>query len=223
MQKLEHLLSNYSFANVLPLKLSLNNAVAIDLSVNNRELYEIQELNSSSLTKYIEKKIREARAECGIGGYAEDRLVYRRSKHFGEGENARSIHLGVDIWCSANTPVFAPFDATIHSFKNNDNFGDYGPTIILEHKIENTIFYTLYGHLSGASLQKSKVKKSIKKGEKFAVLGTEDENGNWPPHLHFQIITDMQGRKGDFPGVASQKEKEEYLALCPNPNLILNT
>lgn len=223
MQKLEHLLSNYSFANVLPLKLSLNNAVAIDLSVNNRDLYEIQELNSSSLTKYIEKKIREARAECGIGGYAEDRLVYRRSKHFGEGENARSIHLGVDIWCSANTPVFAPFDAIIHSFKNNDNFGDYGPTIILEHKIENTIFYTLYGHLSGASLQKSKVKKSIKKGEKFAVLGTEDENGNWPPHLHFQIITDMQGRFGDFPGVASQKEKEEYLALCPNPNLILNT
>ncbi|MDF1549324.1 MAG: peptidoglycan DD-metalloendopeptidase family protein [Bacteroidales bacterium] len=223
MQKLEHLLSNYSFANVLPLKLSLNNAVAIDLSVNNKELYEIQELNSSSLTKYVEKKIREAGAEYGIGGYAEDRLVYRRSKHFGEGENARSIHLGVDIWCSANTPVFAPFDAIIHSFKNNDNFGDYGPTIILEHKIENTIFYTLYGHLSGEWLQKSKVKKSIKKGEKFAVLGTEDENGNWPPHLHFQIITDMQGRTGDFPGVASQKEKEEYLALCPNPNLILNT
>jgi hypothetical protein len=52
------------------------------------------------------------------------------------------------------------------------------------------------------------------------------ENGQWPPHLHFQIVVDMEipiaiGRKGDYPGVCKLSEKEKYLNNCPNPDLIL--
>ena len=47
------------------------------------------------------------------------------------------------------------------------------------------------------------------------------ENGHWPPHLHFQIILDMQLKEGDYPGVCKYSEREKYLANCPDPDLIL--
>jgi len=59
------------------------------------------------------------------------------------------------------------------------------------------------------------------------------ENGQWPPHLHFQVVVDMEvpalpasrqgaiGRKGDYPGVCRLPEKERFLNNCPDPDLIL--
>ena len=61
----------------------------------------------------------------------------------------------------------------------------------------------------------------IKKGDVFAAFGIPYENGHWPPHLHFQAIIDMQGMKGDYPGVCAYSEKEKYLDNCPDPDLIL--
>ena len=58
----------------------------------------------------------------------------------------RNIHLGVDIWAKEGTKVLAALDGEIHSFKNNTNHGDYGPCIILKHQLEESVFYTLYGH-----------------------------------------------------------------------------
>jgi len=52
-------------------------------------------------------------------------------------------------------------------------------------------------------------------------LGKENENGNWPTHLHLQIIADMNGHQGDFPGVSNLADRDNYLKCCPNPNLIL--
>jgi len=52
-------------------------------------------------------------------------------------------------------------------------------------------------------------------------LGNESENGNWPPHLHFQIINDIEGKFGDYPGVCSFKEIDKYSANCINPKYIL--
>ena len=48
---------------------------------------------------------------------------------------------------------------------NNDFKYDYGPTVILEHKISTYKFYTLYGHLSKKCLKKLKVGQSINKGD----------------------------------------------------------
>ena len=59
-------------------------------------------------------------------------------------------------------------------------------------------------------------------GEQIAKIGNYPINGNWPPHLHFQLITDMQGKKGDFYGVSSLEDRNHYLEICPDPNLILN-
>ena len=166
----------------------------------------------------------EADALYGIGGYNEHRTVYARSRVFDGASEAdsRCIHLGVDIWGKAGTPVAAPLDGTVHSFAFNDAYGDYGATIILEHQINGAQFYTLYGHLSLADLANLNDGDFIVAGKVFAHFGMPEENGQWPPHLHFQIILDMQGKKGDYPGVCSLLERENYLQNCPDPDALLN-
>ena len=132
------------------------------------------------------------------------------------------LHLGVDIWGPAKTPVYAPLEGIVHSFAFNDAFGDYGATLIVQHVISGFIFHTLYGHLSLASIQEKQEGQTITRGEWIAAFGEPAENGQWPPHLHFQIIIDMQGMKGDYPGVCRYSEREEFLANCPDADLILD-
>ena len=106
-------------------------------------------------------------------------------------------------------------------FAFNNQYGDYGPTIILKHQLEGQTFYTLYGHLSLDSLDGLYENKPVLAGEKIASIGNYPINGDWPPHLHFQIIIDMGIYKGDFPGVFSIQDQEYYLSVCPDPDLIL--
>lgn len=211
-----------SFENIFSFDLNKISVFNFDFSVENEELYPLDLLDTDVLTFYVNSKLQDHNCKVGIGGYSEDRQIYKRSSHFGNGSNARSIHLGVDIWTEIGTPIFAFMDSKIHSFKINDNFGDYGPTIILEHKLENVKFYSLYGHLSKNSLNNLKTGQYIKKGQKIAEVGNSSENGEWPAHLHFQLITDLLGKSGDFYGVCSNSEKDKFLSLCPNPNIILN-
>ncbi len=172
-------------------------------------------------------KLRAAGARVGVGGYNEHRVIYRRSGHFNQtDESPREIHLGIDFWAEAGTPVFAPLDGVVHSFQNNANFSDYGPTIILEHdRIDglqpNGKLYSLYGHLTRASLDGLYEGKAVKADEPMAQIGPYPENGDWPPHLHFQLMTDLLGWRGDFPGVCSVADRAEFLTLCPNPNQLL--
>ena len=117
--------------------------------------------------------------------------------------------------------MLAVLEGEVHSFKDNANFGDYGPTVILKHDFDDEIFYSLYGHLSRKSLEKIEVGQQVKAQEKIAELGAAEENGDYAPHLHFQIIKDLQQNKGDYPGVASKKDLDFYLENCPDPNLLL--
>jgi murein DD-endopeptidase MepM/ murein hydrolase activator NlpD len=150
-----------------------------------------------------------------------NRTLYARSELFNTDDEPRRLHLGVDIWADAGTPVYAPINATIHSFADNDHFGDYGPTIILKHQLDGLEFYTLYGHLNRESLKGLFVGDAVAKGKKIAEFGDQDENGHWPPHLHFQLMFDMEGCYGDYPGVGRYSEKDKYLKNIPDPNLIL--
>ncbi len=128
----------------------------------------------------------------------------------------------MDITLKANTPIYAPLNGRIHSFQNNDKPLDYGPTIILEHDLEENIqFYTLYGHLNLISLENLTVGEVIEEGQRVGYIGEKFENGGWNPHLHFQIISDMENMKGDYPGVASKTNALAMLHKCPDPQLIL--
>jgi len=207
---------------VLDIDFKSKNILIIDLTENNDELQKIDLSNSEEFTEYIFKELEENDSHVAIGRYNENRIIYAKSKLFSGGEDPRTVHLGIDIWVKPFTNVYAPIEGEVHSFNNNTSYGDYGPTIILEHKIKDVVFYTLYGHLSLDSLNNKLEGQFIARGEKFAEIGNYPTNGDWPPHLHFQIINDMLGKKGDFYGVASLKDREKFLNICPNPNLILN-
>ncbi|WP_428328360.1 peptidoglycan DD-metalloendopeptidase family protein [Mucilaginibacter sp.] len=192
-----------------------------NLTASNQELDADTFSDTNKFTSWITAKLSQANCRYGIGGYMENRTIYARSAHFDTTDEPRRLHLGVDIWADAGTPVYAPLDGVVHSFQDNDNFGDYGPTIILSHNLDGLTLYSLYGHLSRESLKRLSVGLAIHKNQKIAAFGKLNENGNWPPHLHFQLIFDMQGKAGDYPGVCRFSEKEIYLKNIPDPQLIL--
>ncbi|MFK7833532.1 MAG: peptidoglycan DD-metalloendopeptidase family protein [Winogradskyella sp.] len=198
--------------------------LALDLSLHNSELEKVNVSSSHDLERFIFTYLKTRNAKVAYGGYLEPRGIYRRSTHFNEQnpETERNIHLGMDLWIEADTAIFAPLDGTIHSFRNNTNYGDYGPTIILKHNIDNLEFYTLYGHLSLDAIKNLKVGVAVTQGTQMATLGTAEVNGDYPPHLHFQIIKDIQNYKGDYPGVCNRLDLEFYKTNCPDPNLLLH-
>lgn len=209
--------------HVLNPSMSKSDYVHLDLSVTNTSLQLVDVSSSEKLEVYINNHIASKNAKVAFGGYLETRNIYQRSSYFKDSslETERNMHLGLDLWISAETPVYSPLHGVVHSFKNNTNFGDYGPTIILKHEIQGISFYTLYGHLSLASIQNLKVGNAFKQGDQIATLGDASINGDYPPHLHFQIIRDIQDYVGDYPGVSSKQDLEFYRANCPDPNVLL--
>ncbi|WP_031529473.1 peptidoglycan DD-metalloendopeptidase family protein [Dyadobacter crusticola] len=220
MADLEQILSGYpAFARII------DNGKAyrrLDFSAANHALLTRDLSRTSEFLKYVFEELLLGSTYNGIGGYGENRVIYRQRMHFGGDEpGARSIHLGTDIWVPAGEPVYAPIDGVVHSYAFNNHYGDYGPTIILAHDLSGVRFYTLYGHLSLSSLNGLSVGKPIAKGEQFAFIGDFPENGDWPPHLHFQVISEIGDYAGDFPGVSSIFDQDYYLSICLDPNLIL--
>lgn len=214
---LDHL--NQIDTSIIDTKFSKEDFVKIDLSINNEDLKNTDVSSSEELGKYVDAFIKKNHAKVAFGGYLEKRNIYDRSGHFNT--DSRNIHLGIDIWQKAGTVVLAPLDGEIHSFNNNKNYGDYGPTIILKHTSNDTSFYTLYGHLSLESIKTLNVGQQFKSGDVLAHFGDPSENGDYPPHLHFQIILDMKDNKGDFPGVASESTLDSFKLNCPDPNILL--
>lgn len=197
--------------------------VPINLSETNKELNTFNVSSSSDWDIFIHSFLKQHQAKVAYGGYLEKRSIYKRSTYFNSlnKDEERNIHLGVDLWLNAGEKIYAPLNAVVHSFKNNTNYGDYGPTIILKHTIEGYVFFTLYGHLSLESMEGLQEGNYIKQGEAFATLGTPEVNGDYSPHLHFQIIRDINGFYGDYPGVCSKKNLNKFKANCPDPNTIL--
>ncbi len=208
---------------VIDVPISLDTYIPIAISDKNIDLLNFEISSSLEWEKYIKSFLEDNNAKVAFGGYLEKRNIYDRSDYFkslAENEK-RNIHLGIDLWCNVNTKVLAVLDGEIHSFKNNTNYGDYGPTIILKHQIEEEIFYTLYGHLSLSSIENLKVGNTVLQGNVIGLLGSSSVNGDYAPHLHFQIIKDLENNFGDYPGVSTEKNIEFYSRNCSNPNLLL--
>lgn len=209
--------------NVIDASIPKNDYIAIDLSLANPDLQSFDISASQAWETYISNYIKKHNKKVAFGGYLEKRGIYNRSDYFNNQnpETERNIHLGLDLWIASGTSVLAAFNGEIQSFKDNLNFGDYGPTIILKHVIEDLEFYTLYGHLSRESLANLKIGDAVKKGETIAHLGNAYVNGDYAPHLHFQIIKDLQDYVGDYPGVCATKDLDFYKENTFNPEVVL--
>jgi murein DD-endopeptidase MepM/ murein hydrolase activator NlpD len=209
------------FESVLPFDLRGCEQVVFDFTEENVELARIDLNDTAGFTDLLFSVIAAKGVSVGIGRYNEDRVVYRHSPLFDGALERRSVHLGIDLFVASGTPVCAPLAGTVHSFADNNALGNYGPTIILEHELEDVRFWTLYGHLGKESLAELACGIRVAAGEELASIGEQHENGGWPPHLHFQLISDILDYRGDFPGVAAPSERGRFLRLCPDPNTIL--
>jgi murein DD-endopeptidase MepM/ murein hydrolase activator NlpD len=222
MKSLETLFSDIKDIKVIDSAIPYSQYTPLDLSESNLELNKLNISDAAEFETYIENILAKKKASVAYGGYNEVRDLYKRSTVFNNSNTEeRNIHIGIDLWIKAGTPVLAALDGKVHSFQNNNNLGDYGPTIILEHQLGNHIFYTLYGHLAIESIASIKVGDFFAKGQQLALLGNSSVNGDYAPHLHFQIIKDSDGNFGDYPGVCSKNKLAYYLENCPDPNLLL--
>ncbi len=196
----------------------------LDLSVASPILTGRDTEDTVDFTRRTFRAMEDAGATFGIGRYLEPRAFYLTDifeGRPGDPRERRTVHLGIDLFDQAGAEVRAPLAGTVHSVQDNGTGLDYGPTVILEHPAPNGPFWTLYGHLQVDSVSELAVGASIAKGEAFARIGPYPENGDWPPHLHFQILTDLFGYEGEFPGVALPRERDVWASFCPDPNLIL--
>ena len=222
MPTLENLFSKLENIKVIEDSIPYFDYTPIDLSISNTDLSKIDMENAHDFENYIENILQKNNSKVAFGGYNEVRNLYKSSVLFNDDEKEeRNIHIGMDLWIKAGTPILAALDGTVYGFDFNAGKGNYGPTIILEHTIENQTFYTLYGHLSMESIAEIEIGTHFKKGQQMATLGNSSVNGGYSPHLHFQIIKKIEDYFGDYPGVCSKKDLDYYLENCPDPNLLL--
>ena len=160
-------------------------------------------------------------AVVGYGGYGEVRDFYRWESYGdfpedGLTRRVRDMHLGTDFWTTAGTPVYAPLDGTVFSVSKASPFRGYGPSVVLFHRPRPGFhFYTSYGHLSAASAERLRIGQKLKAGRLVGKLGTPEENGGWPAHLHFQVHIDMLGSK-ELIGVGYSTERPLWMDLSPD-------
>ncbi len=172
---------------------------------------------------WLEAEMARQGAGYAIGLYGEDREVYRGDQfRTPASPEWRSQHLGVDIFIAADTPLYAPLAGRVLSMVDNDAPYDYGPTVILEHQAgDGPLFWTLYGHLSRATLTTIAAGQTVQAGDLIGYIGDHHVNGGWSPHLHFQIMTDRLDMTGEFPGVGQPSLWPVWSRIVPDPNLIL--
>jgi len=202
---------------VLDPRITLSAYRKVDLSIDNPILRQVP-LDASSCQDYLRDFLGETNGQVGWGGYLEQRDLYRGFDNFNpQTQEPREYHLGVDFWADTGTSVHAPWDGTLHSWANQTAPGDYGPVILLVHPFQDGHVVSLFGHLSGSSLNGLYEGKTFRRGDLIGSLGSPGENGGYAPHLHFQLINDLQGSRGDYPGVCSRVELPFFRQNCPDP------
>ena len=214
-------LGGQTFAPMLGRPLGADECQPLDLGMSSRLLARVGDLRDPSA---YAQPLRECLGEgaVGIGYYNETRPIYLADMFAIDHHERRTVHLGVDIFAPAGTPIHAPLAGTIHSLADNAGEQDYGPTVILRYEpAEGPTFYTLYGHLAPDALERWGAGQQVEAGDLLAHIGDYPRNGNWTPHLHFQIITDLLDFDDNFPGVCSPRQRVVWTTLSPDPNHIL--
>jgi len=207
--------SRENIAPLFPLEILGTPPIRFDLSRHNPAL---RPFSLGRLKSYIIDAFDTTTFQWGYGGLGEGRDVDIPKAMLNDSHMEEGVHLGIDLWLPSHTPIFAPMAGTI-TLVHSDS--QSGVTIITEHRIADTMFHILLRRISRKSIDAYNEGMKVRYGDQIGTVGGEDENPVLPPHIHLQIIADLQNKKGDFPGVAKLSDKEKYLALCPNPEPLL--
>ncbi len=155
--------------------------------------------------------------DYGIGRYNER----RPGMYTGfQSQDNRDIHMGIDLFSPVGALVHAVGDGEIIMTANNAQQGDYGFTVLAEHEYRGKNIYALYGHLGRSAIDLNKAGQSVKAGDVIGEVGSFEENGNWPPHVHFQLAW-AKPDVCDMPGVVNNEQHSAALKNHPDPRIIL--
>jgi len=215
----QHLLLKDLFPSI-----SKNEIELLDLSVSSSWIGHKNDFNNIDLFQFkLDQLQKEHPSKIISGGYLEPRALYTSTAYdtIGNyGKESRAIHLGIDFWLPEKTPVHSLFDGEVVTAVNDIGDKEYGGFIILKHYKDNLEFFSLYGHLIPNTVLQYRIGDHIQKGQKIAELGNRYVNGNWAPHLHFQIMLSVLDYKNDFPGVAFINQIDVWKSICIDPNLL---
>ncbi|HEY5657704.1 MAG TPA: aminotransferase class III-fold pyridoxal phosphate-dependent enzyme [Myxococcota bacterium] len=127
---------------------------------------------------------------------------------------ACTVHLGVDLYVPAGTPVSSPLDATVHGvFEGAGSANQDGAVVVLEHTPEAGVrFYSAYRPLKPTNLRPgSAVERGGRLGE--VADGTS-------PHLHVQLAAALPA-DAPLPTCCEPSKQNVWRGLCPDPNALL--
>ena len=213
-----------TFSELFPSEILKTDIHLLDLKISSTWIGSSHEFNDLDLFEFkINQLQKQHPTKLIANGYLEPRPIYTSSayqKQGNSGKENRTVHLGVDFWLPTHTAVHSLFDAEVVTAVHDKGYKQYGGLVILKHNEDDLVFYTLYGHLSLASIKALKVGDRLKKADQIGVLGNPQENGQWSPHLHFQIMLTMLDFKNDFPGVCYPIQMQVWESICPDPNLL---
>lgn len=215
------------FARLVDHPLDGSDVLVLDTDVASGELGGLETWHDrTGYSRHVVDRLRDSGAVVGIGRYDEVRPIYTTDLFRVEGNDGpewRTVHTAIDVALPAGSPVHAPLAGTVHSLRDNTADGDYGPTVVLEHRVDDgrLVFWTLYGHLSRESLTQWQPGDAVPAGARLGWLGDASVNGGWWPHVHVQVIADLLDRTGDFPGVALPSERAVWLSISPDPSPLL--
>lgn len=178
----------------MPTKLlpTLDLAIACEVNLNEAAKMWLQSRSASTENPLLKPEITQQmidelhaqrRVEWSYGSYLEDRSILLRGSYLDE--TGGYIHLGVDVNVPPNTPIAAPYDATIvNIFDDGNTPQGWGPRLILK-PADETLPYLVLGHLTKLAFT---VGDQIKAGQSLAAVAPAPYNGDWFPHLHIQQI-----------------------------------
>lgn len=148
-----------------------------------------------------------------IGRYDEN----RPESYDGTDFEGRTLHLGLDLFVPAGSPVHAFAPGTVVARAYHAGAGDYGGTLITHHP--EIGLYALHGHLTRASAEQAP-QGAFAAGALLGHIGAATENGGYPPHLHFQLAREAP-LGATYPGVLKLSERVEGLKRFPDPRTVL--
>lgn len=215
-----------TFANVLMTATPLERALVLDLSFDSLTGGDDPiDFDATAAAERIRKALADAGTDVALGRYSEPRPIYT-DEAFGSpapNGNRRTVHLGIDVFAPAGTPVATPLDATVHDVDVCEGHLDYGGVVVLRHELpDGTAFGTLYGHLDPASLEQLTPGQKLAAGDTFAELGEEQVNGGWPPHLHLQALAADPRILPPVPrGVTDPDDLDDHRTIHPDPSALL--
>ena len=150
-----------------------------------------------------------------FGRYLEDRSYFLDGSYMAQ--EGRVLHLGIDLFCATQEPVFAPCDGQIVVSANEELEHGYGNYLVLQPDDE-TLPYIFFGHLR----EDKYGIKQVQKGERIANLGYYDnfENGGWSIHLHLELLKQLPKIDEAPIGYSTKKDLSMNSAQFPDPMLL---